>query len=61
MKRAYATITYLVTITEDDVGYCFTNEEFEARTDTHVNQLIENGMDFHAPNDIEIEFFEEEE
>lgn len=61
MKRAYATITYLVTITEDDVGQCFTNEEFKARTDMHVNELIENGMDFQAPNDIEIEFFEEEE
>jgi hypothetical protein len=54
-------VTYLVTVTEDDVGFCFTDEEFQARTNTFVDNLIENNMEHYIPNDIEIEFKEGDE
>ena len=61
MKMAYVSVTYLVTVTEDDVGYCFTDEEFQARTNAFVDDLIANNMGPYVPNDIEIEFKEGDE
>lgn len=61
MKQAYVSVTYLVTVTEDDVGFCFTDEEFQARTNVFVDDLIENNMGHYVPNDIEIEFKEGDE
>ena len=56
MKEAKVSVTYLVTVTEEEVGYCFTPEEFEARVQVYVDQLIEDNMDGYCPNDIEIDF-----
>ena len=58
MKEAQITLTYLVTLTENEVGECLTNEEFKARVEKKVNELIDE-MGVIIPNDIEIETFNE--
>ena len=60
MKEAQITLTYLVTHTENEVGECLTNEEFKARVEKKVNELIDE-MGVIIPNDIEIETFNEGE
>ena len=60
MKEAQITLTYLVTLTENEVGECLTNEEFKARVEKKVNELIDE-MGVIIPNDIEIETFNEGE
>lgn len=58
MKEAQITLTYLVTLTENEVGECLSNEEFKARVEKKVNELIDE-MGVIIPNDIEIETFNE--
>lgn len=58
MKEAQITLTYLVTLTEEEVGECLTNEEFKARVEQKVDELIDE-MGVIIPNDIEIETFNE--
>ena len=60
MKEAQITLTYLITLTENEVGECLTNEEFKARVEKKVNELIDE-MGVIIPNDIEIETFNEGE
>ena len=58
MKEAQVSVTYLVTVTEEEVGHCSSPEEFEERVQSYVDQLIDDGMDEYHPNDIEIDFKE---
>ena len=60
MKEAQITLTYLITLTENEVGECLTNEEFKARVEKKVDELIDE-MGVIIPNDIEIETFNEGE